>query len=233
MTREDLVETSRTPEPVDETLVPGALAAGRPAPRLGYRFEPGAADDGVTVQVPLPLLARLRPDGFDWQVPGLRDELVTALIKSLPKAIRRNVVPAADWARKLIAELPTEPDGRAHRETRRAHPREDLRAGHRRRLRPRPGARPPAGDLRRARRARQAARRGQGARRAAAAAEGERAGERRAGIRRRAQRARTRPGSRPGTSTSCRRRSTRSRAATPSAPTPRSSTRARASPSGS
>ncbi|MEP6479868.1 MAG: DUF3418 domain-containing protein, partial [Rhodoglobus sp.] len=78
---------------------------------LAYRFEPGADDDGVTVTVPLPLLAGLRNEGFDWQVPGLREELVTALIKSLPKNIRRNVVPAADWARKLIAALPATPVG--------------------------------------------------------------------------------------------------------------------------
>ncbi|WP_051973609.1 DUF3418 domain-containing protein [Cryobacterium sp. MLB-32] len=61
------------------------------------------------MRVPLALLARLSPNGFDWQVPGLRAELVTALIKSLPKNIRRNVVPAADWAARLLAELPPEP----------------------------------------------------------------------------------------------------------------------------
>jgi ATP-dependent helicase HrpA len=54
------------------------------------------------VRVPLALLARLSPAGFDWLVPGLREDLVTALIKTLPKAIRRNVVPAADWARRLL-----------------------------------------------------------------------------------------------------------------------------------
>jgi ATP-dependent helicase HrpA len=48
---------------------------------LAYRFEPGAPEDGVSVVVPLPLLAALRPDGFDWQVPGLRAELVTALLR--------------------------------------------------------------------------------------------------------------------------------------------------------
>ena len=72
---------------------------------LSYRFEPGAENDGVTVTVPMPLLAGLRAEGFDWQVPGLREELVTALIKSLPKHIRKNIVPAADWARKLLAAI--------------------------------------------------------------------------------------------------------------------------------
>ena len=59
----------------------------------------------VSVIVPLPLLAGLRPDGFDWQVPGLRAELITALLRALPKAIRRHVVPAADWAATLGDEL--------------------------------------------------------------------------------------------------------------------------------
>ncbi|GAA3914628.1 ATP-dependent RNA helicase HrpA [Microbacterium invictum] len=72
---------------------------------LAYRFEPGAADDGVSVVIPLPLLAQLKPDGFDWQVPGLRDELIAGLLRALPKAIRRHVVPAADWAARLGEEL--------------------------------------------------------------------------------------------------------------------------------
>jgi len=83
---------------------------------LAYRFEPGAPDDGVSVVVPLALLAQLSPEGFDWQVPGMRDELIAALLRALPKAIRRTVVPAADWAAKLGAELdgagPESQDGR-------------------------------------------------------------------------------------------------------------------------
>lgn len=111
MTRENLVEDEPDAEPIDETSYPTHWQQGDQRLGLGYHFVPGEADDGVTVQVPLALLARLSPTGFDWQVPGLREELVTALIKSLPKAIRRTVVPAADWARRLVAELPPEPDG--------------------------------------------------------------------------------------------------------------------------
>jgi ATP-dependent helicase HrpA len=107
MTAETLVPED-VPE-VDEALFPPEWRQGDQRFSLSYRFEPGADDDGVTVQVPLPLLARLSPAGFDWQVPGLRADLVTALIKSLPKAIRRNVVPASDWAARLLAELPDEP----------------------------------------------------------------------------------------------------------------------------
>jgi ATP-dependent helicase HrpA len=102
MTEADLVdEASRG----DERDFPARWRQGDQVLSLAYRFEPGAADDGVTAVVPLALLAQLRPDGFDWQVPGMRDELITALIRSLPKAIRRHVVPAADWAATFSAEL--------------------------------------------------------------------------------------------------------------------------------
>lgn len=79
--------------------------------RLSYQFEPGAAADGVTVHVPLDVLNQVEPDGFDWQVPGLRLELVTALIKSLPKALRRSFVPAPDTAAAALAQLPSTPGG--------------------------------------------------------------------------------------------------------------------------
>ena len=107
MTADALVDDD-TPE-IDEGVFPPSWQQGDQRLSLGYKFEPGAEDDGVTVKVPLALLARLSPHGFDWQVPGLRAELVTALIKSLPKNIRRNVVPAGDWAARLLAELPAEP----------------------------------------------------------------------------------------------------------------------------
>lgn len=102
MTEADLVdEASRG----DERDFPARWTQGDQVLSLAYRFEPGAADDGVTAVVPLALLAQLRPDGFDWQVPGMRDELITALLRSLPKAIRRHVVPAADWAATFAADL--------------------------------------------------------------------------------------------------------------------------------
>ena len=75
---------------------------------LAYRFEPGAEDDGVSVVIPLALLQQIRDTGFDWQVPGLRSELITALLRALPKAIRRHVVPAADWAEKFGEQLSAE-----------------------------------------------------------------------------------------------------------------------------
>ncbi|WP_314659381.1 ATP-dependent RNA helicase HrpA [uncultured Rothia sp.] len=70
----------------------------------GARTE-AAKRDGVAVQVPVLFLNQLSPEPFRWQIPGLRHELVTALIKSLPKAIRRNFVPAPDVARAACAAL--------------------------------------------------------------------------------------------------------------------------------
>jgi len=84
---------------------PDTLHIGDLALRLSYTFEPGSPTDGVTVTVPLPVLNRLSPDGFEWLVPGLREELVTALIRSLPKHVRRLLVPAPDHARAVLAAV--------------------------------------------------------------------------------------------------------------------------------
>nr|WP_255360864.1 ATP-dependent RNA helicase HrpA [Kutzneria sp. 744] len=72
---------------------------------LTYRFEPGQRADGVTVRVPLPVLGQVDGDGLAWQIPGLRLELVTSLIKSLPKQIRRNFVPAPTFAKAVVDRL--------------------------------------------------------------------------------------------------------------------------------
>ncbi|HIF9099215.1 TPA: ATP-dependent RNA helicase HrpA [Photobacterium damselae] len=71
--------------------------------KLSYQFEPGEDNDGVTVHVPLAILNQVEPDGFDWQIPGLRYELVVALIKSLPKTLRRNFVPAPNYADAFLS----------------------------------------------------------------------------------------------------------------------------------
>ena len=81
---------------------------------LTYQFEPGQADDGVTVRVPLAALHQLSAAEFSWQVPGLREELVTALIRSLPKQLRRNFVPAPDVARAVLDRIkPGDESGRS------------------------------------------------------------------------------------------------------------------------
>lgn len=105
MRESDLIDDE---ERADQREFPTRWTQGDQVLGLAYRFEPGADDDGVSVVVPLPLLAQIEDRGFDWQVPGLRAELVTGLLRALPKAIRRHVVPAADWAEKFGAELSEE-----------------------------------------------------------------------------------------------------------------------------
>lgn len=100
-TRDELLRTEETPG-ADR---PDNWATADLALPLTYRFEPGAADDGVTVHVPIDVLARLGGDEFAWQVPALREELITALIRSLPKELRRNFVPAPDTARAVLSAI--------------------------------------------------------------------------------------------------------------------------------
>ncbi|WP_327296615.1 ATP-dependent RNA helicase HrpA [Streptomyces sp. NBC_01197] len=77
---------------------PDSWRQGKLKFRVTYQFEPGADADGVTVHIPLQVLNQVTPEGFDWQIPGLREEVVTELIRSLPKPIRRHYVPAPNYA---------------------------------------------------------------------------------------------------------------------------------------
>jgi len=116
MREEDLLDDA---DRADQGEFPTRWTQGDQVLGLAYRFDPGAPDDGVSVVIPLALLQQIDDAGFDWQVPGLRAELVTALLRALPKAIRRHVVPAADWAERfgaeLAAEAPEHHDGRPPR----------------------------------------------------------------------------------------------------------------------
>lgn len=73
---------------------------------ISYHFEPGADDDGLTIDVPVATLNRIEADDFSWLVPGLREELVTELIRSLPKNLRVAMVPAPNTAREFLAATP-------------------------------------------------------------------------------------------------------------------------------
>lgn len=73
--------------------------------RIDYEFEPGRASDGTTFEVPVAVLNRTDPAPFDWLVPGLRHELVTTLIKALPKQVRRSLVPAPDRAAEVLERV--------------------------------------------------------------------------------------------------------------------------------
>ncbi|MEV0246197.1 ATP-dependent RNA helicase HrpA [Nocardia sp. NPDC050712] len=90
---------------LDPTDFPDAWRQGELSFPLTYQFEPGQDDDGVTVRIPVEQLAHVRPVGFDWLVPGMREELAAALIKILPKTLRRQVVPAPDYAAAALAAL--------------------------------------------------------------------------------------------------------------------------------
>ena len=75
---------------------------------LSYHFSPGEIDDGISVIVPIALLNQVQEEGFDWLIPALREELAIALIKALPKTLRRNFVPAPNYAQACLAAMPTE-----------------------------------------------------------------------------------------------------------------------------
>jgi ATP-dependent helicase HrpA len=109
--RPDLLDFERSMLITDAADAPEAPEApdtwhqGQHRLRLTYQFEPGSDADGVTVHIPLPVLNQVEPDGFDWQVPGLRQELVTELIRSLPKAVRRSFIPAPNWAASVLERI--------------------------------------------------------------------------------------------------------------------------------
>ena len=101
---EEMVRTAQAAG-VDASAYPDHVEAGGLTLPLSYAFEPGRREDGVTVDVPVAALHQIDPTPFTWQVPGLREDLVTALIKTLPKNLRRNFAPAPDHARAVLARL--------------------------------------------------------------------------------------------------------------------------------
>ncbi len=88
---------------------PERLRAGGLALELEHRFEPGGESDGVTAKIPLAALNQLAPSGFDRVVPGLLREKVLALMKSLPKTLRRRLVPVPDNAERVLARVAGDP----------------------------------------------------------------------------------------------------------------------------
>ncbi|EEX49623.1 ATP-dependent RNA helicase HrpA [Pasteurella dagmatis] len=97
--------TKEDAEQVSELDFPNFWHQGNLKFKLSYQFEPGTDADGVTVHIPLPLLNQVEMKGFDWQIPGLRKELIIALIKSLPKSLRRNFVPAPNYAEAFLGRV--------------------------------------------------------------------------------------------------------------------------------
>jgi len=87
--------------PGDEAF-PDAWQYGDVTMPLTYQFEPGTSRDGITIDVPIGGLARVDPRVFDWSVPGLREELVVAMMRSLPKKIRKQLAPIPETARNVL-----------------------------------------------------------------------------------------------------------------------------------
>ncbi|MER5979372.1 ATP-dependent RNA helicase HrpA [Streptomyces sp. NPDC001857] len=100
--REMLIRESA--EAVTKADYPDSWPQGQLKFRVTYQFEPGADADGVTVHIPLQVLNQVTDEGFDWQIPGLREEIVTELIRSLPKPIRRHYVPAPNFAKRFLEQ---------------------------------------------------------------------------------------------------------------------------------
>jgi ATP-dependent helicase HrpA len=102
LTLDDLVID---PDAADTAAFPEVWSTGELDYRIGYSFEPGTTRDGVSIEIPVGLLNRTDDHAFSWQVPGLRLELATELIRSLPKSLRRNFVPAPEFAVRTLAWL--------------------------------------------------------------------------------------------------------------------------------
>lgn len=103
LSKEDLMRHDA--DAVTEAQFPECLEVAGMSLPLDYHFEPGDAQDGVTLTVPLPALNLLTPPRFEWLVPGLLHEKLCQLIKSLPKPLRRNFVPAPDFAAACLQVL--------------------------------------------------------------------------------------------------------------------------------
>ncbi len=103
----DLLRREQAPEIVVDDF-PTCWRIGELNFTISYHFEPGTTTDGATVHIPLPVLRDLSPDPFTWHVPGLRLELVTALLRSLPKSLRRSLIPAPDRAATILQMISPE-----------------------------------------------------------------------------------------------------------------------------
>lgn len=103
MTRDELMQHGANN--ITEFDYPDTWQQGNLILPLAYHFDPGQAVDGVAVQIPVALLNQVQESGFDWHIPAFRHELITGLIKSLPKSLRRNFVPAPNYADAVIAAV--------------------------------------------------------------------------------------------------------------------------------
>ena len=103
MKLEDLVDDET--ESVSETEFPREMIVGEAIVPLDYQLKPGADNDGITLTVERDQLAGLDRQRLGWLVPGLIEEKVVALIRNLPKDLRRSLVPAPDTAKEVLQKL--------------------------------------------------------------------------------------------------------------------------------
>jgi len=89
----------------DRLAFPDQVAVGNSVLPLTYAYNPGEEEDGVTVRVPLPLAERLTPAELQWMVPGLREEQISELLRSLPKSVRKQLMPLEPKVREVVAEF--------------------------------------------------------------------------------------------------------------------------------
>ena len=105
---DDIFDASK--HDVEDDSFPETWTAGGVELEVDYEFDSTSTNDGVTVNVPVSLLNHIDGDAFQWNVPGLREELVTELLRSMPKAVRKPFVPIPDTVAKILPEL-VESDG--------------------------------------------------------------------------------------------------------------------------
>ncbi len=104
MSRKDLLISS--PDKIELSNFPDGIDIGNNSFKCLYEFNPGKPDDGITVQIPSSVAPLVSPGTVDWLVPGLYKEKIAALIKGLPKAYRKQLVPVADTVDEIIRHMP-------------------------------------------------------------------------------------------------------------------------------
>lgn len=104
LTEQDI--TRAPSDSVTEYSFPDAMDVQGGKLQIDYQFEPGRSQDGLTVEVPITLLNQLNEAKLEWLVPGLELEKCIALIKSLPKSLRKHVVPAPTYSDAFLATNP-------------------------------------------------------------------------------------------------------------------------------
>lgn len=102
-TEEDLMDAEQLE--YDREAFPDQVTLGNTVLPLAYNYHPGEEQDGVTVRIPLPLAERLTPAELQWMVPGLREEQMSELLRSLPKSLRKQLMPLEPKVAELVAEF--------------------------------------------------------------------------------------------------------------------------------